>query len=75
MLINSDNNPFDRSKNNFKPLILDGSMGSYLQEKGFAPDNVLWMTKLNQMNPDVIIKVHEDLQYDYQAAIEELENH
>jgi methionine synthase I (cobalamin-dependent) len=55
-----NNNPFDKSGINFRPLILDGAMGSYLQEKGFAPNHVLWMTNLNQNNPEVIIQVHED---------------
>jgi len=59
-LINIDNNPFDTSRNNFKPLILDGAMGSFLQEKGFIPDDVLWMTNLNQTNPEVIIQIHEE---------------
>ena len=58
--LNKEDNPFNTSNNNFKPLILDGAMGSYLQEKGFKPDNATWMTNINQTNPDVIIQVHKE---------------
>ncbi|MGB5529576.1 MAG: homocysteine S-methyltransferase family protein [Ignavibacteriaceae bacterium] len=58
--INIDNNPFDTTSINFNPLILDGAMGSYLQEKGFIPDDVLWMMKINQTNPEAIIQLHEE---------------
>lgn len=60
LLSNSNNNPFDSSKNNFKPLILDGAMGSLLQEKGVQPDDAMWMTEINQTNPDLIIQIHND---------------
>jgi homocysteine S-methyltransferase len=59
-IINIDNNPFNISKENFQPLILDGAMGSYLQEKGFKPNYVLWMTEINQTNPDMIVQIHKE---------------
>jgi homocysteine S-methyltransferase len=55
-----ENNPFNNSNKDFKPLILDGAMGSYLQEKGFKPDNASWMTSINKKNPEIIIQVHKD---------------
>ncbi len=51
-------NPFKETRIKSKPLILDGAMGSYLQQKGFETDDVLWMTKINRTNPDAIIKTH-----------------
>jgi len=42
------------------PLILDGAVGSLLQQKGFKADKDLWLTELNFKNPEIIIKVHED---------------
>ena len=58
--INKENNPFNISNKSFKPLILDGAMGSYLQEKGFVPNDVSWMTSINQSNPEVIIQIHKE---------------
>lgn len=58
--ISVQNNPFKKSKELSKPLVLDGAMGSYLQQKGFIPDDKLWMTKLISMNPEEIIKVHKE---------------
>ena len=54
------NNLFNTSNKNFNPLILDGAMGSYLQEKGFKPDNTSWMTNINKTNPEEIIQVHKE---------------
>jgi homocysteine S-methyltransferase len=58
--ISINNNPFDRNKVNFRPLILDGAMGSYLQEKGYNPDKVKWMTDINKTNPELILKIHKE---------------
>jgi len=41
-----------------KPLVLDGAMGSYLQQKGLLTDDVLWTTNINHNNPDLILKTH-----------------
>ncbi len=52
-------NPFQVDKANNKPLLLDGAMGSYLQQNGFETDEVLWTSKLNLSNPEAICSVHE----------------
>lgn len=43
-----------------KPLVLDGAIGSYLQEKLEKSDEVLWMTSVNRSNPEVVIQLHKD---------------
>ena len=47
-------NPFENKLS--KPLILDGALGSYIQQKGFLTDEVLWTTNINHNNPDLIIQ-------------------
>ncbi|MDZ7624062.1 MAG: homocysteine S-methyltransferase family protein [Ignavibacteriaceae bacterium] len=54
------NNPFEIARINSKPLILDGAMGSYLQQKGFKTDDVLWTTNINRTNPDAVIQIHHE---------------
>jgi homocysteine S-methyltransferase len=54
------NNPFEKLERNSKPLLLDGAIGSYLQQKGFETNDILWTTEINQTNPDEIIKVHRE---------------
>ncbi|MCU0332030.1 MAG: homocysteine S-methyltransferase family protein [Ignavibacteriaceae bacterium] len=49
-------NPFKTKSS--KPLVLDGAMGSYIQQKGILTDNVLWTTNINHNNPDLILKTH-----------------
>jgi homocysteine S-methyltransferase len=41
-----------------KPLVLDGAIGSYLQQKGLLTDDVLWTTNINHNNPDLILQTH-----------------
>ena len=53
-------NLFNEARINSKPLILDGAMGSYLQQKGFQTDDILWTSKLNISNPDAVIQIHKD---------------
>lgn len=53
-------NPFVEALKNGKPLLLDGAMGSYLQQKGFETDENLWTTKINFSNPDAIIELHSE---------------
>ncbi len=55
-----ENNPFENDGKNFKPLLLDGAIGSYLQQRGFESDDVLWTTKINQSNPEAVIKTHKE---------------
>jgi homocysteine S-methyltransferase len=54
------NNPFEKLKKTSKPLLLDGAIGSYLQQKGFETNDILWTTKINQTNPEEIIKIHRE---------------
>jgi len=54
------NNPFKTAKLNGVPLILDGAMGSVLQQKGFTANPDLWMSKLNITNPDIIFEIHKE---------------
>jgi len=49
-------NPFETKSS--KPLVLDGAMGSYIQQKGLLTDDVLWTTNINHNNPDLILKTH-----------------
>ena len=53
-------NPFEDAKQCSRPLILDGAMGSYLQQKGFPVDNNIWTTKINETNPEIIIGIHQE---------------
>jgi len=53
-------NPFTAARINSKPLLLDGALGSYLQQKGFQTDNILWTSKLNISNPDAVIRIHKE---------------
>jgi homocysteine S-methyltransferase len=43
-----------------QPYILDGAIGSYLQRSGFDPDPALWFSHLNIINPESVLKVHQD---------------
>jgi homocysteine S-methyltransferase len=54
------NNPFEITRLNSKTLILDGAMGSYLQQKGFKIDDILWTTNINRTNPYAVIQIHHE---------------
>lgn len=54
------NNPFEIARINSKPLILDGAIGSYLQQKGFEIDDNLWTTNINRTNPDEVFQIHQE---------------
>ncbi len=43
-----------------KPLILDGALGTYLEEKGFLPDKNLWFSYLNISEPKIVEMVHRE---------------
>lgn len=51
-------NPLEQIQN--KPLILDGAIGSYIQQLGFMTDDILWTTKVNFENPELIIQIHRE---------------
>jgi homocysteine S-methyltransferase len=55
-----DTNPFITAKQKRRPLILDGAMGSLLQQKGFISSGSSWMTDVNEKSPDTILSVHEE---------------
>ena len=40
------------------PLVLDGAMGSLLQQKGLPSDKYLWYSKQNMDNPDIVRNIH-----------------
>ena len=42
-----------------RPLILDGAMGSLIQQKGLSVDKNIWATKYNFTNPQLIINIHK----------------
>ena len=51
---------FDFAKRIKRPLILDGAMGSLLQQKGFELDQHLWSSIISITNPELIIEIHKD---------------
>ena len=53
-------NPFQIAKEKKKPLILDGAMGSLLQQKGFKSAGSIWMTDVNQKSPETILSIHKE---------------
>jgi len=54
------NNPFETVKLNGVPLILDGAMGSMLQQKGFTSHPDLWISKLNLTDPNIVFEIHKE---------------
>ena len=54
------NNLLETARLNSKPLLLDGAIGSYLQQQGLAIDDVLWTTNINHSNPNTIVQTHLD---------------
>lgn len=58
MLLNSVN-PFSLSKRINRPLILDGAMGSLLQQMGAKVDNNMWMSLINLDKPEIVLNAHK----------------
>ena len=58
MLLN-DVNPFPLSTRRNRPLILDGAMGSLLQQMGAKADSKMWMSLLNLDKPGMVLKAHK----------------
>ncbi len=52
-------NPFALSKRMGRPLILDGAMGSMLQQSGLKVEGSLWMSLANITNPEKVSKIHK----------------
>lgn len=46
--------------NKTKPLLLDGSMGSYLQSRHDIPENPLWSSLYNFTRPDIVRNLHRE---------------
>ncbi len=53
-------NPFSLFKRMARPLILDGAMGSLLQQKGVKSEGPLWMSLANITVPDIVSQVHRE---------------
>ena len=53
-------NPFSTAKENNKPLILDGAMGTLLQQRGYVLDNKIWGTNINKLYPEEVLKIHNE---------------
>lgn len=58
--LNDDLNIFALAARIKRPLILDGAMGSLLQQKGVPTDSSLWMSLANLTHPDIVQKIHSD---------------
>lgn len=52
-------NPFSLSKRIKRPLILDGAMGSLLQESGVPSKKKVWMTLANTDYPSEVLRIHK----------------
>lgn len=53
-------NPFSFAKRINRPLILDGAMGSLLQQSGVPSAKKIWMTLANTDYPEQVLKIHND---------------
>jgi len=60
MMTNISFNPFALAKRINRPLILDGAMGSLLQQRGVASDSFLWSAKANIDYPEIVLLIHKD---------------
>ncbi len=58
--LKSDVNIFSLSKRIGRPLILDGAMGSLLQQKGVKSHKDLWMSIANITHPELVIELHKE---------------
>ncbi len=47
-------------KNIKRPLVLDGAIGSLLQQRGVITDKVLWSSLANVIAPEEVIKLHRE---------------
>ncbi len=52
-------NPFSLAVRINRPLILDGAMGSMLQQSGVQTSGVLWMSYANLKYPDKVYKIYK----------------
>lgn len=59
MKTNFNKNIFQNAKDKRSPLILDGSMGSLLQQYNVPVDSHLWMSKANIDYPEIIKSIYK----------------
>lgn len=52
-------NPFEVARRSGRPLILDGAMGSLLQQKGFKSVNSLWSSYALITKPEEVLKIYK----------------
>ena len=52
-------NPFALSKRINRPLILDGAMGSMLQQSGLKSQGSMWMSLANIKHSDTVLEIHK----------------
>ena len=53
-------NPFEKAKKINRPLVLDGAMGSILQEKKLTSNKRVWSAKANDDSQNEVITLHKD---------------
>lgn len=53
-------NIFERAKKLKRPLVLDGAMGSILQEKKLTPNKRVWSATANDDSKNEVITLHKD---------------
>ena len=51
---------FSKARKTKRPLILDGAMGSLLQQIGFETAGSSWMTRVNEKYPEKIVQIHKE---------------
>jgi len=56
----SEFNLFELSRRINRPLILDGAMGSLLQQKGVKAETNLWMSLTNINRPKKVLSIHKE---------------
>ncbi|MFO7525565.1 MAG: homocysteine S-methyltransferase family protein [Ignavibacteriaceae bacterium] len=59
-MITGNFNPFSFSSKISRPLILDGSIGALLHQKGFTEDSFFWSTLANEKYPEEVLKIHKE---------------
>lgn len=59
-MLNLRENPFEKAKRVGKPLILDGAMGSLLQQSNAISDSKLWSSSANINCPEKVISLHKE---------------
>lgn len=58
--LSKDINLFSLARRINRPLILDGAMGSLLQQKKVKSSGPLWMSLANLTDPEIVIKLHKN---------------